>query len=91
MKNKRIIDLCRKSGMMSSDYKERFWAEYQQTKIRYERLKSFCNKIEVGEMWGCGEAPKHDCPLEMLRQQQRAMGEYLHILELRAVIEKIEL
>lgn len=28
-------------GMLSTDYKERFVAEYQQTKIRYEKLKSF--------------------------------------------------
>ena len=35
--------------------------------------------------------PKHDCPAELLREQQRKMGEYLHILEVRAVIEGIEL
>lgn len=33
--------------MCSSDYKERFVAEYRQVKIRYEKLKNFCNKIEV--------------------------------------------
>lgn len=27
-------------GMMSDDYKERMAAEYHQTKIRYEKLKS---------------------------------------------------
>jgi hypothetical protein len=37
------------------------------------------------------EIPKHDCPSELLREQQRAMGEYLHILEVRAEIEGIEL
>ena len=30
--------------MNSTDYKERFKAEYHQTKIRYERLKAFNNK-----------------------------------------------
>lgn len=35
--------------------------------------------------------PKHDCPPELLREQQKKMGEYLHILEVRAEIEGIEL
>ena len=78
------------SGMLSDDYKERFKAEYFQTKIRYERLKAFCNRIEAAQ-WTVGEAPKHDCPFDMLRDQQRAMGEYLHILEIRAEIEEVEL
>ena len=33
--------------MLSQDYKERFIAEYWQTKIRYEKLKHFNNIIEV--------------------------------------------
>ena len=77
-------------GMTSEDYKKRFVAEYQQTKIRYEKLKHFCNKIEAAELTG-QEPPKHDCPLSLLRQQQKAMGEYLHVLEIRAIIEDVEL
>lgn len=86
--------------MQSADYKERFKAEYHQTKTRYEKLKAFNNKIEAAQRTGCDpfqlltkrvEEPKHDCPAEMLRQQQSVMGEYLHILEVRAVIEGIEL
>ena len=76
--------------MMSEDYKERFKAEYTQTKIRYEKLKDFCNRIEAAQMT-CNEPTKHDCPLGLLRDQQRAMGEYLHILEIRAIIEGVEL
>lgn len=34
-------------GMTSTDYRERFKAEYRQTKIRYEKLKDFCNRIEA--------------------------------------------
>ena len=80
----------------SDAYKERFRAEYYQTKERYERLKSFNNKIEAASRTSYGiskrvEMPKHDCPEELLRDQQRAMGEYLHLLEIRAVIENIEL
>lgn len=82
--------------MNSADYKERFKAEYHQTKTRYEKLKAFNNKIEASErtLYGCNkpiEMPKHDCPSELLRQQQSVMGEYLHLLEVRAVIEGIEL
>lgn len=76
--------------MCSSDYKERFVAEYRQVKIRYEKLKNFCNKIEVEEMLG-KEVTKHDCPLELLREQQKHMGLYLSILEKRALIENVEL
>ena len=82
-------------SMESPDYKLRFLAEYWQTKIRYEKLKDFCNKIEAADEWNPSgpivNAPQHDCPVGMLRDQQRAMGEYLHILEVRAVIEHIDL
>lgn len=77
-------------GMMSADYKERMAAEYWQTRIRYEKLKNFCNKIEAAETAG-RKPPKHDCPVSLLREQQRKMGEYLHILEVRAEMEGIEL
>lgn len=82
--------------MNSADYKERFKAEYYQTKIRYEKLKAFNNKIEAAERTKYGstkhvEMPKHDCPTDLLKAQQSVMGEYLHLLEVRAVIEEIEL
>ena len=80
----------------SDAYKERFKAEYYQIKERYERLKSFNNTIEAASRTSHSiskrvEMPKYDCPEELLRDQQRAMGEYLHFLEIRAVIENIEL
>jgi hypothetical protein len=78
------------------NYKEHFKTEYYHTKERYERLKDLNNKIEAYgqlelEKRIFMEEPKHDCPLTLLKQQQRVMGEYLHLLEVRAVIEKIEL
>lgn len=85
MELKETIDL-----MLSSNYKERFIAEYRQAKIRYEKLKNFCNKIEVETMLD-KEATKHDCPLQLLREQQKYMGLYLSILEKRALIENIKL
>ena len=82
--------------MESEDYKERFRAEYYQTKIRYEKLKKLNNKIEAYYHLDYGkrnimEEPKHDCPADMLREQQQIMGNYLHILEVRAEIENIKL
>ena len=76
--------------MQSENYKERFLAEYWQTKIRYEKLKDFNNKIEAAII-NCTAEPEHDCPLHLLQEQQCAMGKYLHMLELRAVIENIDL
>ena len=83
--------------MGSADYKERFKAEYCQTKIRYEKLKDFNNKIEAAKRMqfttdrSMCPMPKHDCPDELLREQQSVMGQYLHILEIRAEIEGVEL
>lgn len=86
--------------MISDDYKERFKSEYWQTKIRYEKLKKFNTKIEAAEIMKRPDcfvepnktsAPDHDCPANLLLSQQHTMGEYLHQLELRAEIEKINL
>lgn len=81
--------------MNSADYKERFKAEYYQTKIRYEKLKAFNTKIEAAKRteYTATEItmPAHDCPEGLLQEQQTIMGHYLHILELRAVIEGVEL
>ena len=78
--------------MLSDDYKARFVAEYRQTKIRYERLKKFCNRIEAAMSHpGKVEMPKHDCDLALLREQQNEMGHYLHTLGIRAAVEHIDL
>lgn len=72
--------------MNSEDYKERFKAEYLQTKIRYEKLHKMCIKYEAGTL---NFEPK--CSLELLKEQKSYMGNYLRTLELRAEIEQIEL
>lgn len=64
--------------MFSSDYKERFRAEYYQTKIRYEKLHRMTIQYEAGT-------------LALLREQKAAMGNYLHALEVRAEIENVDL
>ena len=77
--------------MLNPDYRERFKAEYQQTKIRYEKLKAFNTKIKAAHMSTKVDMPAHDCPEELLREQQAVIGQYLHLLELRAEIEFIDL
>lgn len=83
--------------MTSADYKERFKAEYYQTKIRYEKLKAFNTKIKAARMLKFTDGkykcpmPEHDCPDDLLVEQQKQMGLYLHTLEVRAVIEGIAL
>ena len=72
--------------MNSTDYKDRFKAEYIQTKIRYERLHKMIIKHEVDAL---NFVPC--CSIDILKRQEKAMADYLYILEMRAVIEKIEL
>ena len=72
--------------MQSADYKERFKAEYHQTKVRYDKLHKMLVKADAGTL---DFTPS--CPLGLLREQKAAMGKYLYCLEVRAQIEKIEL
>lgn len=89
------MELKNTIGLMnSSDYKERFKAEYFQTKIRYEKLHKMTTKYEAGVMEN--DASKYlgftpTCPLELLLSQKRDMGMYLHDLEIRAHMEGIDL
>ena len=78
-------------AMLSDDYKERFKAEYQQTKIRYRKLVNFCERIEVAADYLGVEPPKHDCPRALLEHQLSVMSEYLFTLQKRAIIEGIDL
>lgn len=77
------------------DWKERLKAEYAQTKERYEKLKAYNNKKEVESFLlddpAVAIAPEESYSKLLLKKQQAAMGEYLHILELRAELEHIEL
>lgn len=81
--------------MQSENYQDRFVAEYIQLKQRYEKLKHFNTKIEAAtrtqHLDNGVDEPLHDCPAGLLCEQQAAMGEYLHLLEVRAVIEDIDL
>lgn len=72
--------------MNSKDFKDRFRAEYFQTKIRYEKLHYMVIKYMAGTL-----EFTPNCSLELLREQLSYMGNYLRILEIRAEIEKINL
>ena len=72
--------------MCSTDYKERFIAEYKQTKIRYEKLHKMIVKYEAGTL---DFTPT--CPIELLKEQASYMGKYLYILEVRAQLEGVNL
>jgi hypothetical protein len=72
--------------MQSDDYKERFKAEYYQTKIRYEKLHAMTIKYEANTL-----TFTPTCSLELLNEQKKHMGLYLHALEVRAEIEGIKL
>ena len=72
--------------MNSPDYKERFKAEYQQLKIRYDKLDAMTVKYEAGTL---DFTP--DCSLQLLKEQKMHMGCYLRCLKIRAEIEGIKL
>ena len=72
--------------MESEDFKDRFKAEYYQTKIRYEKLHTMIVKYEAGTL-----NFELKCSIELLKEQSAVMGEYLYMLEVRAQIENIKL
>ena len=72
--------------MNSSDYRERFVAEYEQLVIRYKGLQRMLDKWRHDEL-----DFKPTCPLSTYKLQLRAMEDYIAVLEVRAVMEGIVL
>ena len=72
--------------MNSSDYKDRFKAEYWQTKIRYEKLRKMLIKWDAGTL-----DFEPTCSKQILLGQERYMREYILSLETRAEIEGVAL
>ena len=72
--------------MQSDDYKERFAAEYWQTKIRYKKLRKMLIKSQADKL-----EFTPTCPIYVLEDQARTMEVYLRHLEVRAEIEEIDL
>lgn len=73
-------------GMSSPDYKKRFVAEYQQLKIRYEKLDTLTAKYQADKL-----DFEPTCPLALLLEQQEYMRGYLRCLKVRAEFEGIDL
>lgn len=72
--------------MNSTDYKERFKAEYNQLVIRYKGLKAMLDKWDNGTLQF-----EPACPRSTYNMQIKAMVDYLAVLEARAVMENIVL
>lgn len=70
--------------MTSADYKDRFKAEYHQLYTRYIKL------LDMVEKWSILSFTP-TCPKSTYELQLRAMKDYLTVLELRAVMEGIDL
>lgn len=84
MKNINLTDTI--DLMSSEDYKDRFKAEYLQTKIRYEKLHKMIVKYEANKL-----DFEPECPIELLKAQKSTMGQYLYALKVRAEIENVDL
>lgn len=67
-------------------YKERMVNEYWALKDKYDKLHKMLVKYDAGKL---DFTPT--CPIEILREQAGVMGNYLYILEKRAIIEDIDL
>lgn len=72
--------------MLSSDYIDRFIAEYWQTRTRYEKLEIMIEKWDNKTL---DFTPS--CPREIYDEQLKHMRDYIEVLEERAKIEKVDL
>lgn len=81
MKLNETVDL-----MISSDFKERFRAEYFQLKNRMEGLSGMLKKYKEGTL-----PFTPSCSFDLLNAQFKAMDLYASYLEERALIENISL
>ena len=72
--------------MKSDNYKDRFRAEYYQTRIRYYKLEKMLNDYENNNL-----DFNLTTPIKILYKQYYDMKNYLLDLEIRAELEKIKL
>lgn len=68
------------------EYKQRMVKEYTELKERYTKLHRMLVKHDAGKL-----EFTLNCPIDLLRQQESIMEEYLYALEVRAAIEGVEL
>ena len=72
--------------MTSDDYKERFKAEYLQTRIRHSKLHEIITEYENNTL-----GFELTCPIELLKAQYASMYNYLFFMEMRANFEGVDL
>lgn len=72
--------------MQSTDYRDRFRAEYHQVRIRYYKLRAMVEQMDKGKL-----DFKLACPYDVLMDQLTYMQRYMLILEHRAELEDIRL
>lgn len=72
------------SLMTSSNYRDRFLCEYQQTKIRYDKL------MNMYQNWDNLDFTP-TCDKEIYKLQLTSMNDYLSVLTQRAKAEGIDL
>lgn len=72
--------------MNSSDFRDRFKAEYFQLKIRFDKLNVMLNKMKNNQL-----EFKPKCNYDLLRFQADLMYNYLSVLKERAKLESIDL
>lgn len=82
-----ITELSQTTELMnSSEYKNRFIAEYLQVIIRYHKLSNMLRKWDRDELDFIPTCPRSTYDLQL-----NAMSTYIAVLEARAVMEGIEL
>nr|DAR59332.1 MAG TPA: hypothetical protein [Caudoviricetes sp.] len=83
-----LYDCFEKRSKMTNleNYKLRMVKEYKELKEKYTKLHNMLVKYDAGKL---DFTPT--CPIDLLRKQASIMGQYLYILETRAVIEDIDL
>ena len=72
--------------MTSSDYKDRFKAEYYQLEYRYNKLKKMLEDWDADKL-----SFTPTCNRYIYTSQIVSMGVYLNVLRQRAEIENVEL
>ncbi len=72
--------------MTSSDYKDRFKAEYYQLEYRYNKLKKMLEDWDADKL-----SFTPTCNRDIYTLQIVSMGVYLNVLRQRAEIENVEL
>lgn len=80
--------------MEDTSWKNRIKTEYEELRERYLKLKAFNTKCEVKRCTAKyyeKDDPSVGYDDTLLSRQEEIMREYLHILELRAVLHDIEL